>query len=378
MPALDFLASALADLQRSDRLRTLETRTNPPGPVVTLASGESLVSFSSNDYLGLAGDPRIIAAAQVALDHAGVGAGAARLLAGDHDLHHAVEVALAQLKQAEAALLFNSGYHANTSAIPALVGPEDHIISDALNHASLIDGVRLSRARLTVTPHSDLSAVEAALKQPSRRRLVVVESVFSMDGDLAPLAALRALCDAYGAILYVDEAHATGILGPTGAGGAEAAGIQPDVHMGTLGKALGTFGAFIAGSQALRSWLVNQARGFVFTTALPPALCAATLTALQIVRDEPERRATALGHARRFAAELGLPLPQSTIVPVIVGSEASALALSASLRQNGVLARAIRPPTVPLGTSRVRFAFTALHTEAHVTQAIAGVRQVGG
>lgn len=372
---LDFLSDELKALERKGLRRTLETLDSPQGAEVTLADGSRVLNFCSNDYLSLAADPRLADAAARALLRWGSGAGASRLLAGDLGEHLALESAIAELKGTEAALLFNSGWHANVGTIPALVGDGDVVVSDALNHASIIDGARLSKARITVVPHRDLDAFEKALKQPARRKLVVTDSLFSMDGTIAPLRELRALCDAYGAILYVDEAHATGVFGKNGAGLAEAFGIRPDVQMGTLGKALGSFGAFIAGSANVREWLLNRARAFVFTTALPPSVCAASRTAIELVRTEPERRAHLLAMSERLKngfAERGFAVADEVtpIIPLVVGSPDRALAMAQALRERGVLARAVRPPTVPEGTSRIRFVVQAGHTEAHVDRVL--------
>ncbi len=375
---LAFLDEELERLRAAGLLRTLEPLASPQGPVVTLASGERLVSFSSNDYLSLASDPRLVRAAAAALAESGVGAGASRLVAGDLGEHGRLEAALASHKGAEAALVFNSGFHANVGAIPALVGPGDLIVSDALNHASLIEGARLSKARVVVTPHADVAAVARALEGPGRRKLVLTDALFSMDGDVAPLRALREACDRHGAILYVDEAHATGVLGATGAGACEAAGVRADVTMGTLGKALGSFGAYVAGSASLRAFLVNRARSFVFTTALPPALCAAAREALRIVREEPERRARVLRLARRLAEgceRLGLDTrgSRTQVVPVVLGEPQVALDVAARLREAGYHARPIRPPTVPEGTSRLRLAVSAGHDEAQIDGLLAAL-----
>lgn len=378
---LDHLGEELARLEGAGLRRRLETIEAPTGPVLRLTSGETLVDFSSNDYLGLAADPRLARAAAAALERWGVGARASRLIVGSLAEHEALENELAAFKGTEAALLFNSGYHANTGVIPALVGEGDLLVSDALNHASIIDGARLSKARIVVTPHNDLAAVDRALREPARRRMVVVDSLFSMDGDLAPLRDLRTICDRHGAILYVDEAHATGVLGPTGAGACEEAGIAADVQMGTLGKALGSFGAYVAGPSVLREWLIQRARSFVFTTALPPAICAASSEALRIVRSEPERRARVLALSRRFAEgceRLGFDVlgSRTPVVPVIVGDPQRAVSLSQALRLRGILAKPIRPPTVPEGTSRLRFAISAAHTEEQIDAALAALGEI--
>lgn len=380
MSFLDELGEALRELEGQGLARELEPLVERDGPYLGLADGRRLLDFSSNDSLGLSQDPRLVAAATEALRRWGVGAGASRLITGTTEAHEALEAELATFKGAEAALVFNSGYHANAGILPALVGPGDLVVSDALNHASLIDGIRLSRAAVAVVPHADPDAVEKALRAPARRKLVVTDGVFSMDGDVAPLVALREICDRHGAWLYVDEAHATGVLGPTGAGACEAAGIVADVQMGTLGKALGTFGAYVVGPAVLRRWLVQRARSFVFTTALPPAICAAALEALRIVREEPERRRRLLAKARRFAAglaELGYGEGEATshIVPVVVGDAEKALRLSRRLADAGFLLKAIRPPTVPEGTSRLRVSLRADHEDRHVDALLEALKE---
>lgn len=356
--------------------RSLEAIGSPQGPEVTVA-GRRLINFSSNDYLSLAGDGRLAAAARAAMERHGVGAGASRLVVGDTAAHRSLERVAAEWMGSGAALLFNSGYAANLGVLSCLCGREDAIFSDALNHASLVDGCRLSRARTVVYPHADLGALDALLGATSaRRKLVCTDAVFSMDGDCAPLAGLLELCRRHGAALLVDEAHALGVLGAGGAGLCEALGVagEVDLRMGTLGKALGSFGAFVAGSREVVDLLVNRARSLVFSTALPAAVCAAAEEAIAILRREPERRAALWRNIRRFAEGLeaiGLPaIARSAIFPVVLGEPQRALDAAAHLRERGLLVKPIRPPTVPEGTSRLRFALTAGHTEAHVQQAL--------
>lgn len=381
--ALAWIDAELADLEAKGLRRTLETIGPAQGPVIEVG-GRALVNLCSNDYLGLAGDPAVReAAAQAALE-GGAGSGASRLVAGDLPVHRALEARLAAWKGAPAALLFNSGYHANAGVPAALVGRGDAVFSDVLNHASIVDGCLLSRAELVRYRHCDVDELAGLLAASrARRKLVVTDAVFSMDGDAAPLRELADLCDRHGAMFYVDEAHSAGILGPTGAGLAEALGVagRVDVHMGTLGKALGAFGAYVAGSAALVDLLVSRARSFVFTTALPPAACGAALAALDRVRDEPARRARVLAlteRAKTGLARLGFDLSRvvAPILPVVLGTEERALAASARLRERGYFVRAIRPPTVPRGTSRLRIALSAAHTDAQVdglVEALAGV-----
>lgn len=347
--------------------------------------GRRVLSLCSNNYLGLANHPALIEAACAAARSDGIGAGASRLISGSMRAHHALEARLAAFKRTEACLLFTSGYHANLGAITALVGPGDAVFSDALNHASLIDGCRLSRAAVHVYPHADVTALEDRLRVvPARRRLIVTDSVFSMDGDVAPLAEICALAERYDAMVMVDEAHATGILGPRGAGLVDALGLHDrvTVQMGTLGKALGAFGAYVAGSARLIELLVNTARPVIFTTALPPPVVAAAAAALTLVEREPERRAALRRNAARLRAglrALGAEVPgddDSHILPVMVGDATATMALSAALLDAGVFAHGIRPPTVPEGTGRLRVTVMATHRDADIDAALAAFAAV--
>jgi 8-amino-7-oxononanoate synthase len=371
--ALGWIGPELDALAAKGLRRVLEPIGPAQGPVVEV-DGRPLVNLCSNDYLGLANDPRIRRAAAEAAEREGAGSGAARLVAGDLPAHGRLERRLAAFKGTEAALLFGSGYHANAGVPPALVGRGDAIFSDVLNHASIVDGCLLSRAELVRYRHRDVEELGDLLAASrARRKLVVTDSVFGMDGDAAPLREIADLCDRHGAMLYVDEAHAAGVLGPTGAGLAEALGVadRVDVHMGTLGKALGSFGAYVAGSRPLVDWLVSRARTFVFTTALPPAACGAALAALDVVAAEPERRARLHALADRMKTgleRLGFPMAGvvAPVFPVVLGEEERALAASRALRERGFFVRAIRPPTVPRGTSRLRVSLGASHEPAQV------------
>jgi 8-amino-7-oxononanoate synthase len=369
------LLAELAAVDAAALRRRLRPVVREPDATLLGADGARLVDFASNDYLGLAADPRPAAAAAEQLAHEGLGAGAARLISGDHPLHHQLEAALAALKGTPRALLFASGWSANAGAIPALAGTGDAIYSDALNHASLIDGARLSRATVRIFPHRDVDALDEMLRADAgrfRRRWLVVEGVYSMDGDLFPLDALVRLARTHDAFTYVDDAHATGVLGPDGRGSAAHWGVTVDVTLGTLGKALGGSGAFVAGSAALCDLLLHRARSFVFTTGTPPALAAAALRALAIAHDEPERRARLLANARRLRAglaALGRAAPgerDGHIVPVPVGDARATVALGEALRARGYLVGAIRPPTVPAGSSRLRMSVSAAHTDAQI------------
>ncbi len=373
----------LAALSARGLHRFLEPLESPQGPIVRIG-GETLINFSSNDYLGLASSPSVRAAAIDAIERHGLGAGASRLVVGDSLVHQRLEARLAAFERAEAVLLFNAGFAANTGLIPALVGSGDAVFSDALNHASLVDGCRLSRARIVVYPHADADALALALQQtPARRKLVVTDTVFSMDGDHAPLRDIIAACRLHGAALLVDEAHATGVLGSRGAGLCEELGLeaQVDLRMGTLSKALGGMGAYVATSRPLADLLLNRARPFVFSTALPAALCAAAEAALDAVEGDVVLRERLWRNIRRFAhglRALGLPAePRSAIFPVILGDPERALEAARRCRERGLLVKAIRPPTVPEDTSRLRFCLSAGHTEGHIDLALDVLRRIG-
>lgn len=375
-PLLAELAHELDVLHRAGLHRSLRCVEWRRG-VYLVVDGRAAIDFASNDYLGLATDHRVAEAAAAALAQGQIGATAARSIAGNHSLHEALEEELARLKHAEAALLFQSGFAANAGAIPALAGRGDAIYSDALNHASIIDGCRLSRAVTRTFPHRDLDTLAALLAEDAgkyRRRLIVVEGVYSMDGDLFPLDRLVPLAAEHGAAIYLDDAHATGVLGETGAGSAEHWGVveQVDVSMGTLGKALGVSGAFIAGPRVLRDFLLNRARSFIFTTGSPPALAAAALAALRIMREERWRRERLIANASRLRAglaALGRPLDPCMpghIVPIVVGEAERATEAGNRLRDRGFLVGVVRPPSVPLGQSRLRITVSAGHTNGHI------------
>jgi 8-amino-7-oxononanoate synthase len=341
----------------------------PPPP-----QSSDAVSFCSNDYLGLA---------VRRAPSAPTGSGASRLIAGEHTAHGEMEKAFARWLEVEACLAFTSGYAANVGAVSALAGADDLIVSDALNHASLIDGARLSRARVAIVPHNDAEAVERALASRSERRAwVVVESYYSMDADGPDLAALRRICDAHGAALYVDEAHALGVLGPAGRGRAAEAGITPDVLVGTLGKSFGSQGAFVAGSAVLRDWLWNRARSFVFSTGLAPMAAEAARLGLDDVIQASRPREVVRDLAARLrdgltALDLRV-MGFGHVVPVLLGTSERAIAVSAELAKHGLVVPPIRPPTVPDGTARLRLTVTARHQEADIDHALGAFRRALG
>ncbi len=376
--ALDFIENELQRLQQDGLYRKLR-RVEGAQEAALIVDGREVLNFSSNNYLGLANHPLLREAAKDAIDHYGCGSAASRLISGNMKLHEELEEKIAALKSAEAALVFNSGFQANVGLIPSLAGAGDLILSDALNHASIIDGCRLSRAKTVVYPHTDMNALEQALKEaPAKsRKLIVTETLFSMDGDEAPLVEIVILGERYGAMVMVDEAHATGVLGPNGAGVVAKLGLgsRVDVQMGTLGKALGGFGAYVAGTRKLREFLINRCRSLIFTTALPPAAMAMAVAAVDLLYKEPQRR-LALWHNIRAMREglrrIGFSLSdsQSQIQPLIIGDAEKCMAFSEALLQKGVFAQGIRPPTVPQGTSRLRITLMATHSHQHLGQAL--------
>lgn len=379
---LDWLEGELRQLDERSLLRRLATHEGPQQAELSIA-GRTYVNFGSNDYLGLAADPRLAAAATLAIAAEGTGSGASPLVTGHGSAHQSLEQKLAAFEGTEAALVFSSGYAANVSAITALVERGDAIYSDSKNHASMIDGCRLSRAAVHVYSHCDASSLAdrlAATAAQYRRRLIITESVFSMDGDLAPLVELAELAERFDCMLAVDEAHATGIFGPRGRGVCEQLGMEDriQVRIGTLSKALGSGGGFVSGSRSLIEWLVNRARPYVFSTALPPATCAAAAAALEIVEGEPQVRERLLAQAESLRCrlrEIGPSVGQSTsqIIPLIVGNPERALQLSAQLRDAGLLVPAIRPPSVPAGESLLRISLSAAHDESHIERLIAAL-----
>ena len=378
MNPLAWIDDELTSLERQHLRRRPLTHEGPQSVRLSI-DGRELINFGSNDYLALAADPRLSRAASEAAIHVGWGSGASPLVTGRAALHRQLEERLAEFEGTEAALLFSSGFAANLGAIAALAGPGDAVYCDRKNHASLWDGCRLSRADVRVYPHNDCRRLAELLKASGRyrRRLIVTDGLFSMDGDLAPLDELAELAERHRAMLLVDEAHATGVFGRNGRGAAEHFGVEDRVHVrvGTLSKALGCSGGFVAGPTATIEWLVNRARSYVFSTAAPAAGSAAVLAALDVVRDEPQRRESLLARAQALRDELrgqgwSTGASASQIVPLFVGDPRRATALSAKLLERGLFVPAIRPPTVPEGEALLRVSLTAGHTEEMIASLI--------
>lgn len=347
-----FANQKLAAIGAKGQKRTLKPSTRESAGKI-IRNQQDAISFSDNDYLGLSQDERVKQAASEAALKFGGGAGASRLITGDTPLNAQLEAKLAAMKKTEAALVFGSGYLANISLTPALVREGDLVLLDELSHSCMFAGARLSGADIQTFRHNDVDHARALLAQSNApRKLLMTETVFSMDGDIAPLTALHDACEANGAWMMSDDAHGLGIF----------SGPNPAIiQMGTLSKAAGSYGGYICGPQALIDLLINRGRGFIYTTGLPPAVLGASLAALDIIEREPERRDTVMAHARSFCQALGLEEPQSAIVPIIIGSEDKALAASETLAEQGFIVTAIRPPTVPEGTSRLRVSFNASH-----------------
>jgi len=375
---LDFIPAELRALEEAGLQREVRALDSAQEPEVVL-DGDRLILLASNNYLGLATDPRVVEAAVEAARRWGAGTGSARLISGGMRLHDELEQRLAAFKRTESALLFSSGYLANLGTISALVSRGDAIFSDELNHASIVDGARLSHADVHVYRHADPEHLATLLREHGARgrRLVVTDTVFSMDGDLAPLHELVEASERHNAILMVDEAHATGVVGPGGRGAVAHFGLEGRVPvvMGTLSKALGSAGGYIAGSSDLIAYLRNRARAFIFDTAPTPPTVAAAAAALGILEREPQRPERVRALARLLADGLRatgfvVPQPAAAIVPVVVGAADAALAFARALRGQGVLVPAIRPPSVAPGTARLRATVMATHTETQIDSAL--------
>lgn len=378
------LQGDLAQRRLQQRYRQRQVIESPQQVHVQI-DGQCYVSFCSNDYLGLANHPDVLQAAQEALHHYGLGSGASHLVCGHSQAHHQLELALARFTGRERVLLFSSGYMANLGVLSALAHRQDGIFEDKLNHASLLDAAMLSRASLKRFQHNDPTHLRCLLERDSsKRRLVVTDGVFSMDGDIAKLPDLIELCQARKAFLMVDDAHGFGVLGESGGGVAEqfqCSQEQLPILVGTLGKAFGTFGAFVAGSETLIETLIQFARTYIYTTAIPPAIAAATLTSLELIERESWRRSRLQQHIQLFrvaAQAHQLPLmPSSTpIQPIVIGDDQSALQAATKLKQQGILITAIRPPTVPEGSARLRITLSAAHEAQDIDRLIKALRVV--
>ena len=391
---LAFLSDELADLQARHLYRPLRELTTGQGPVCTV-DGREVISFSSNDYLGLTHHPRLRAAAEQAVRDFGVGSGAVRTISGTLSLHERLERDLADFKGTEAALVFQSGFTANTGVIPVVTGEADLIVSDALNHASIIDGMRLSKAPRVVYPHKDVVGLREILGravaegrpdtgEPYRLILVVTDGVFSMDGDICPLPGIVEAAEEVGAAVFVDDAHASGVLGDHGRGTVDHFALHGRVaiQVGTLSKAVGVLGGYVAGSSALRDLLTQRARPFLFSTSHPPAVAAACLEALVVMREEGGLFERLWSNTRRFKAELArlgfdTGASETPITPIMVGEAEAAISFSDRLFEAGVFATSVVYPTVPLDGARLRTIVTAAHTDEHLDRALETLSRVG-
>jgi len=373
----DFAAAKLAALDRGGLRRALAETDR--GALYVERNGRRLLSFSCNDYLNFTQHPAIKAAAIAATERHGVGSGASRLVTGNHPLYAELEARLARLKDTEAACAFGSGFLANAGIIPALIGADDLVLLDELAHACLWAGARLSRATVLPYRHNDVGHAEELLRQHRGRHpraLVATDGVFSMDGDLAPLVELGRLARRHDAWLLSDDAHGIGVVG--GGRGSTFAGAEPadvPLQMGTLSKAIGSYGGYLCASRPVVDLMVNRARTLIYSTGLPPATVAAAIAALDLIARDPDYAARPLAKARAFTRRAGLPAAQSPIVPIVLGSAQTALAASRRLEDEGFLAVAIRPPTVPEGTARLRLAFTAAHPDGEIERLADLVRE---
>jgi 8-amino-7-oxononanoate synthase len=366
---LTFLSGEIEELKEKGRYRFLRRVSGPQDAVVRIEGADRL-NFSSNNYLGLANHPAVVSALVEHAGKYGVGSGASRLICGHMDIHAELEDEVARLKGTEAALTFSAGYMANLGILSTLGGPDATIFSDELNHASIVDGCRLARARVEVYRHSDAEHLSDLLRRSAaRRRIVVTDGVFSMDGDIAPLPDIVEAKERYGAILVVDDAHATGVLPPNGRGTADLFGVRDrvDIQMGTFSKALGTYGAYIGTTRAMVDYFINKCRPFIFNTGLPPALAGATLAAIKLLSKEPAILESLWRNQKAFRAEMearGRTVGSRTaIVPILVGGDKETMTVSKTLFDRGVFVHGIRPPTVPEGTGRLRLTLMATHTQ---------------
>ena len=379
---LSFLDEEIDVLREMGRYRFLRRLSTPQDARIVI-EGKEVLNFSSNNYLGLANHPEVVAALAEYAKRYGVGAGASRLIGGHMDVHAELEEAVARFKGAEACLTFSAGYMANLGILSTLGGSDSTIFSDEWNHASIVDGCRLSRARVEVYRHADVTHLEDLLRASSaRRKIVVTDGVFSMDGDVAPLPDLVEAKDRHGAILVVDDAHATGVLPPGGRGSADAFGLsgRVEILMGTFSKALGTYGAYLCSTRRMVEYFINRCRPFIFNTGLPPAVAGATIAALGLLTREPGRLKALWDNERLFREEMGARgrkvESDTAIVPILVGSDGDTMEASRALFDRGVFVHGIRPPTVPEGTGRLRLTLMATHTAEMVRTAAARIDEV--
>jgi len=386
---VEWIRGQIEGLEREDLLREPVCIETSHGSK-TVINGKEFINFSSNDYLNLSRHPEIINSTIDALKRHGLGSGGSRLLSGTYEPHRRLEERIARFKGTEAALVFNTGYAANTGIIPAIAGDDTLIFSDELNHASIIDGIRLSRAEKRIYRHRDMDHLERLLLESVnipriKRRLIVTDTVFSMDGDIAPLRDLVFLSEKYGALLMIDDAHATGVIGKTGRGGLEHFGITSDrvIQMGTMSKALGCYGSFVAGSRDLITFLINRARSFIYSTSLPPAIVEACIKAFDILefhsRDLRTRLWANRDHLHQGLMRVGYDTlaSETPIIPLLAGDVDTALNIARHLYENRIFAPAIRPPTVPEGRCRIRFSVSAGHSEWEIEEAIRCLKEVG-
>lgn len=375
----------LQRIKKNGLYRQMREVTGPQGTRM-MVDGKEVISFCSNDYLGLASHPAVSQAAIECIDRYGFGSGASRLISGNHSVYRELEEALAAFKQEEKSLVFSSGSMANTGIISAVVSREDCVIVDRLDHASIIDGCNLSGARMLVYPHKDMDRLEDVLKKAQsryRKRLIVTDSVFSMEGDIAPLPDIQELARRYDAFVMIDEAHATGVLGDTGGGLKEYYRLErgAGIVMGTLGKALGSFGGYVAGDACLIDYLINRCRSFIYTTGLPPAVCAAALAGLKIIRQEPDRLIRLKSNAQYLRDELkncGMRVlgDKTPIIPLMIKKSDLALRISGKLWDMGLWVPAIRPPTVPKNGARLRITINSEHSKTDMDRLVSALKEI--
>jgi len=380
-----FMNKTLTSLQQEGLKRDLSQLTSTQGRKITI-EGKEVLNFCSNNYLGLADDPRIKQAAINCIERDGFGSGASRLICGNMAAHQQLEKCLAEFKKTENCLVFSTGYMANVGIISSMFGRDDIIFSDRLNHASIVDGVRLSQSKWKRYPHKDMNALEEMLKSSSRfnKRCIITDSVFSMDGDLAPLDKIVAIAKRYDCLVMIDEAHALGVMGENGKGLAEHFGVEKDIdiQMGTLSKAVGSFGAYCCGTNTLISFLINKARSFIYTTGMPPSVAAASLKAIEIIRDKPERRRQLWNNTQYMKNALkkcgfNTMDSQTPIIPLLVKDSNVAVRFSKRLFEQGIFVNAIRPPTVPRNRARLRLTVMATHTQQQLDFALEKFKKIG-